>query len=431
MLGDIKKRKYIQGICLAGIEGDMNMVSIIMPTYNRGYIIGRAIESVCNQSYNDWELIIVDDASSDDTEKVLASYNDSRICYLKNAENKGANESRNIGASYAKGEVLAFLDSDNYWPANRLQKQLEIWKNHKEEKCFLYGKVQITDQNSVWVVPQNRMELDKLKRLELCYNVIDTNSIMISKVLFQKIKGFDKKLPRLQDWELALKLLYKYKYKAYFCDEILSFNEIQENSIGRNRKKYIEAYGVILERYVCKYSDSDKELISSIVSFCEMYKGVKLDLEKVLKRVVSKHPDVVIKMCSRITDCEQVIQKSYSMESLLYTWKIKNMKSETGTIFSKYFNENSNIKKIAIYGAGKVGLLFLEEIKRLPVSVSYGIDQVAKSTNELRIFHPDDELELVDCTIVTIAFGSEEIKECLEQKGIKNVVTIGELISKY
>ena len=124
------------------------MISIIMPTYNRAYIIEQAIESILVQTYKDWELIIVDDASTDTTEQVVSKYLCSKIRYYVNNENKGANYSRNFGADCAKGEVLTFLDSDNYWPETRLEIQYERFKRYESKNCFLYGKVQIENENS-------------------------------------------------------------------------------------------------------------------------------------------------------------------------------------------------------------------------------------------------------------------------------------------
>ena len=88
------------------------MISIIIPTYNRARIIQQAIDSVLTQTYQDWELIIVDDGSTDDTEAVVKKNTDKRIRYIKYTPNQGANHARNVGMEAAKGEYFAFLDSD-------------------------------------------------------------------------------------------------------------------------------------------------------------------------------------------------------------------------------------------------------------------------------------------------------------------------------
>ncbi len=103
------------------------MVSVVMPSYNTGKYIGESIESVINQSYTDWELIIVDDCSTDNTDDEVKKYLfDSRIKYFKNEKNSGAAVSRNRALREAKGKWIAFLDSDDLWETDKLTKQLNF-----------------------------------------------------------------------------------------------------------------------------------------------------------------------------------------------------------------------------------------------------------------------------------------------------------------
>ena len=103
-----------------------DLVSVIMPSYNTGKYIRKSIESVINQTYSNWELIIVDDCSDDDTEEVVSVFKDERIKYFKNAFNSGAAISRNRALREAKGRWIAFLDSDDIWKPTKLEKQLEF-----------------------------------------------------------------------------------------------------------------------------------------------------------------------------------------------------------------------------------------------------------------------------------------------------------------
>ena len=107
------------------------LVSIIMPSYNTGRFIKETIESVLAQSYSAWELIIVDDCSTDDTDDVVNQYLvDERIRYIKNDTNCGAAVSRNRALREAKGKWIAFLDSDDLWEPDKLQKQILFMKNN-------------------------------------------------------------------------------------------------------------------------------------------------------------------------------------------------------------------------------------------------------------------------------------------------------------
>ena len=102
-----------------------DLVSIIMPSYNTSEYISESIESVVKQTYSNWELIIVDDCSTDNTDAVVGEYlDDSRIRYLKNEKNSGAAFSRNRALREAKGRWIAFLDSDDIWSENKLEKCL-------------------------------------------------------------------------------------------------------------------------------------------------------------------------------------------------------------------------------------------------------------------------------------------------------------------
>lgn len=106
------------------------LVSIIMPSWNTGSYIGESIQSVISQTYKSWELIIVDDCSTDNTDQVVDKLNDTRIRYLKNEKNMGAALTRNRAISEAKGEWIAFLDSDDLWQPNKLERQISFMKNN-------------------------------------------------------------------------------------------------------------------------------------------------------------------------------------------------------------------------------------------------------------------------------------------------------------
>ncbi len=95
------------------MDTDNPLISVILPTYNRGYIVERAIKSVLNQTYKNLELIIVDDGSTDNTEEIVKSIEDKRIIFLKHKKNKGASSARNTGIKNSKGEYISFIDSDD------------------------------------------------------------------------------------------------------------------------------------------------------------------------------------------------------------------------------------------------------------------------------------------------------------------------------
>lgn len=125
------------------VEG---LVSIIMPSWNTGKFIAESIQSVIDQTYKNWELLIVDDCSTDNTDDVVASFHDDRIKYLKNEQNQGAALTRNRAMREARGEWIAFLDSDDLWEPMKLECQIKFMK--KNNLVFSYHEYEKIDEES-------------------------------------------------------------------------------------------------------------------------------------------------------------------------------------------------------------------------------------------------------------------------------------------
>jgi glycosyltransferase involved in cell wall biosynthesis len=105
------------------------LISIIMPSFNSSRLINKSIDSVIKQTYKNWELIIVDNFSSDNTEQIIQDYKNPNIIFYKNNNHGIVAHSRNIGIQYAKGSILAFLDSDDWWVETKLEKCVHYFKN--------------------------------------------------------------------------------------------------------------------------------------------------------------------------------------------------------------------------------------------------------------------------------------------------------------
>lgn len=362
-----------------------------MPTYNRGYIIERAIKSVLNQTYSDWELVIIDDASTDDTQKVVNPYISSKVRYYVNATNKGANASRNLGAEHAKGELLMFLDSDNYWPKERIEKQVKCWNQYNGEKCFFYAKVEIKDDNCVNVVPKEIVASEELKQLELMGNVIDTNGMAIEKRLFHMVGGFDETMPRLQDWEFILRLLYIYDFAGIGVDEIYSYNEIQENSIGKDKSKWIIAIEILFKKYMCEYL-TENELVNSLLQIKRNEYISYEEFRMLVTRIAIHKPELLDEAITCLQKPEQI--------SCLPPYEIL-----------------CPMSKIILYGAGVVGKSFknalnISDYAEVVEWIDKKFDNQQKLT-ELR----DDEYDYVLVAVLDEMIAQEIMQELIE-KGI-------------
>ena len=130
-----------------------DLISIVMPSYNTDKYIENSINSVINQTYTNWELIIVDDCSSDNTDEIIRGFDDIRIRYVKNDRNSGAAISRNRALRLAQGRWIAFLDSDDLWRPEKLEKQLQFMKEHGYSFTFTDYRIKL---NGRWLPYINR-----------------------------------------------------------------------------------------------------------------------------------------------------------------------------------------------------------------------------------------------------------------------------------
>lgn len=182
----------------------MPLVSVIIPSYNRAEVLGRAILSVLRQSWTDWELIVVDDGSTDHTARVVAEFNDPRLTGM-HQENKGVSAARNLGISASSGQYIALLDSDDYWLPDKLRLQLEFMR---ESGMRISQTDEIWIRDGVRVNPKNKHA--KLagwfleRSLDLC--LISPSCVMLQRDLWEELGPFDTRLPACEDYSLWLRV---------------------------------------------------------------------------------------------------------------------------------------------------------------------------------------------------------------------------------
>ncbi len=186
-------------------------ISVIVPTYNRAYQLKETLCSVLTQTYQDFELIVVDDGSIDDTSKVVKEF--PRVKYLALKENYGVSIARNEGLASAKGKYICFLDSDDLWDQKKLKIQF-CWMEDNTDCQVCY-----TDE--IWIrngVRVNQMNIHRkysgdiyLHCLPLC--IVSPSSAMLRIGLFNEIGGFDESLPACEDYDLWLRISMKYEFE--------------------------------------------------------------------------------------------------------------------------------------------------------------------------------------------------------------------------
>ncbi|MCI1930364.1 MAG: glycosyltransferase [Clostridia bacterium] len=194
------------------------MISVILPIYNGEKTVEKAIYSVLNQSYKDIEIIAIDDCSKDRTYIILCelSKKDSRVHVFKNKKNLGVAKTRNKGIEQASGEYIAFIDGDDCWSSNKIEKQISVLKNKNADLCYTASKI-IDENNNVLNFHKHVPTGISYKGL-LKENVIVCSSIVLKREVLPK-NPFDGKYFH-EDFVLWLRLL-KNGYKAIGIDDAL------------------------------------------------------------------------------------------------------------------------------------------------------------------------------------------------------------------
>ena len=221
-------------------------VSVIIPTYNREKTIKRSIESVLKQKYEDIEVIVVDDCSVDNTCKVIESIDDNRLRYIKLEKNSGACKARNVGIENARGEYIAFQDSDDVWRENKLTVQLDIMKKVNADIVICnYQQVNLRTGKKKQCITQVSDGFVQYETL-LKKNIASTQCMLIKSECLKTIR-FDENLRKVQDWDLILNLIKK--YKVYFQNEILVDVYLQEDSITRHKEYNLDAFMIVFNKH--------------------------------------------------------------------------------------------------------------------------------------------------------------------------------------
>lgn len=201
----------------------MTKVSVIMASYNRGWIIEKAIKSVLDQKFKDFELIIVDDGSTDNTKEVITKFSDPRIKVINLETNGGVSAARNEALKVSKGEFIAYLDSDNLWYPNFLGVMLSELADgsvlaYSSQNNFLMGG----DKDNLKILGRKVRDFEYNPNGLFKYsNFIDTNATVHIKVVLDEVGMFDVNLKTLEDWDLFARIAIKYPFKVKHVCQVL------------------------------------------------------------------------------------------------------------------------------------------------------------------------------------------------------------------
>jgi len=234
------------GCVCAGKSGPV-LVSVIIPTHNRAHFVGRAIQSVLKQTFQDFEIIVVDDGSTDGTAQVVTSIDDDRLTYVLHEKNLGSNAARNTGIRIAHGKYIAFQDSDDESHPDKLERLVGVLEDNPDVGVVYSAFWRIKDGvQSYFPFPSCQPREGDIHESLLYGNFVNTQALMRADVL-RRVEGFDESIPRLQDWELMLRLSRICLFR--FIEEPLFTAHYTNDSISADSSALVDALKSILSTY--------------------------------------------------------------------------------------------------------------------------------------------------------------------------------------
>lgn len=308
-----------------------DLVSVIIPVYNRQATISRAIDSVLGQTYTNIEIIVVDDGSCDDTMEILKGYSDSRM-RIFSQNHEGACVARNRGIDEAKGKYIAFQDSDDEWMPDKLSKQLSYMSENHFKICYC---PYLLFASGIRTVPEDYSCKNKYEEnigvILKSGNVISTQTLVMEKSVLDEVGKFDVDMPRLQDYELAIRIVQQYKI-GYYADALVKVYR-QMISISHDDKAYKEAVYQLIKKHSSFFGEEYiRTLFFKVINFLDEDDADYLrELQKVSGVPIEETMIKVIKMHFSLTSLFRLQQKQQYIR----------------------FEEKLLTERFTIYGAGK------------------------------------------------------------------------------
>jgi glycosyltransferase involved in cell wall biosynthesis len=225
------------------VDKNKPLVSVVIPTYNRPDLLKKAIQTVLDQTFKNLEIIVVDDGSSVGYQEIIDQFDDSSVTYVKNKRRKGGAYSRSLGIKKARGTYIAFLDDDDEWMPQKLEKQLRAFDNQSVGLVVCYSLDKRFGRERISKPPET-IDFNYLLR---AFTLSSTSSYLFRKKALDSVGYFDSSLPSAQEFELALRLSKHYMIKT--IPEILMIQNETEGQISENWNKKIIGIMSIYKKY--------------------------------------------------------------------------------------------------------------------------------------------------------------------------------------
>lgn len=254
-----------------------DLISVVITTYNRPWnVLERALDSVLRQTYRTLEVIIVNDSPDNqvlrkEIEENLKLKQDNRIRYACMKVNKGACRARNVGIKLSKGSYVAFLDDDDEWFENKLERQYALIKD-RPDVGIVYCRFREYKKNKVVGDIRHNVEKDTLHQMLRDNQIGSTSFPLVRKESLVECGGFNPSLKAFQDWDMWLRILEK--YQVVFCNEVLGRYNLGDDGISANIKKRIQGWNHILKNHWHEYQtypDALYEVVKCVITNCRTY----------------------------------------------------------------------------------------------------------------------------------------------------------------
>lgn len=227
----------------------MPKVSVIIPTCNRAEYLRTAVASVLNQTFQDFEILIVDDASGDHTGEVVGNFHDDRITVLRHETRKGGAAARNTGIRNSTGDYLAFLDDDDEWFPDKLASQVEkLLSSPPHVGCVYTGYVTVdraSGKQNGQIIPQKKGDLSEALLASNCIG--GTSSVLLKKQCFERVGCFDENLPSFQDYDLWVRVSKSFHFD-YIREPMLTYY-FHADKIWTNLDALSRGMAIMLEKH--------------------------------------------------------------------------------------------------------------------------------------------------------------------------------------
>lgn len=231
-------------------ENQNPLVSVIIPTYNRANSLERAIKSVINQTYKNLEIIVVDDNSTDNTEEIVKSFSDDRIKYVRHFQNKGSSSARNTGIKNSQGEFIAFLDSDDEYLPEKIEKSIQVFNSAAENIGMVCS--------NFWRIINKEKKIGLFKKINPNYYFPSPSTWVIARKVFENNLLFDEKICAMDDRVFVFSFIKKFSF--YFIDEPLVNRYMEESSQGSDTQKLVMERKEFLRKYLADLKKDKKFL---------------------------------------------------------------------------------------------------------------------------------------------------------------------------